>query len=208
MPGFIERSNRAGGLNSIFHAPAAVKNMKRLIPSSLIVLIAGFLTMPSQPLPACTNETTAPEFTHSSREEWINSEPLQLTELQGKVVLLDFWTFGCWNCYRSFPWLTAMEVRLASRGLQVIGVHTPEYDHEKIRKNIIARAEKFGLRHPIMIDNDYSYWRAMQNRYWPAFYVIDKKGCIQAAFSGETHEGDDQARRIEKMIEDLLAGPS
>lgn len=182
-----------------------VKNMKQMISCSLFAVLTCFLITPAWALPACGNPGAAPEFTHTSNDEWINSEPLVTGDLHGKVVLLDFWTFSCWNCYRSFPWLNAMETRLEPRGLQVIGVHTPEFDHEKVRKNIVARVEKFQLRHPIMIDNDHSYWRAMNNRYWPAFYIIDKKGCIKAAFFGETHEGDDQARRIEELIEKLLA---
>ncbi len=146
----------------------------------------------------------APEFTHSEKQDWINSSPLNIKDLQGKVVLIDFWTFGCWNCYLSFPWLNAMENRLAKDNFQVIGVHTPEFDNEKVRKNIKAKVQEFELHHPVMIDNDSSYWRAMNNRYWPAYYIIDKKGKIRAAFFGETHEGDRRAKQIEQTIKKLL----
>ena len=146
----------------------------------------------------------APEFTHSLDSEWINSGPLTLADLRGKVVLLDFWTFDCWNCYRSFPWLKALEARLSDRDFTVIGVHTPEFDHERIRANIEKKVEEFGLRHPVMIDNDFSYWRSMGNRYWPAFYLIDKRGAVRAVFVGETHEGDRQALKIENAILELL----
>jgi len=149
----------------------------------------------------------APAFTHTSRDEWLNSTPLTWEDLRGKVVLLDFWTFDCWNCYRSFPWMNAMEARLAPQGLQIIGVHTPEFEHEKIKSNIEAKIREFGLHHPVMIDNDVSYWRAMGNRYWPAFYIIDKQGDVRAVFVGETHEGDRQAEKIESTIKDLLAEP-
>ena len=147
----------------------------------------------------------APAFTHTSEDAWLNSKPLTWESLRGKVVLLDFWTFDCWNCYRSFPWMRAMEARLAPKGLQIIGVHTPEFEHEKIKSNIEAKIREFGLHHPVMIDNDFSYWRAMGNRYWPTFYIIDKRGDVRAVFVGETHEGDRQARKIESTIEDLLA---
>lgn len=147
----------------------------------------------------------APAFTHTDPADWLNSAPLTWEGLRGKVVLMDFWTFECWNCYRSFPWMNDLEARLQPLGLQVIGVHTPEFEHEKVRENVAAKAAEFGLRHPIMLDNDFSYWRAMNNRYWPAFYLVDRQGRIRAAFYGETHAGDRRARRIEQLARQLLA---
>ncbi|MGQ0656937.1 MAG: redoxin domain-containing protein [Chromatiales bacterium] len=150
----------------------------------------------------------APEFTHQRTEEWINSPPLRLQDLRGSVVLLDFWTFDCWNCYRSFPWLRTVEARYAEKGLKVIGVHSPEFDHEKVRESIVKKVQEFMLDHPVMIDNDFSYWKAMRNRYWPAFFLIDKQGRVRAVHVGETHKEDGQAREIERDIETLLAEPS
>lgn len=150
-------------------------------------------------------ESPAPAFTHSSAEDWINSEPLTWSDLKGQVVLVDFWTFECWNCYRSFPWLHAVEDRYADQGLQVIGVHTPEFARERVRDNVVAKVHEFGLKHPVMMDNDFSYWNAFNNRYWPAFYLVDRSGNIRAAFYGETHQGDRNARQIEAKIEALLA---
>jgi thiol-disulfide isomerase/thioredoxin len=114
-----------------------------------------------------------PEFTHHEANEWINSEPLTVKDLKAKVVLIDMWTFDCWNCYRSFPWLNSLEEKYQNQGLQIIGVHTPEFDHEKIQANIEAKVKKFKLHYPIMIDNDFSYWRALNNRYWPAYYLVN-----------------------------------
>jgi thiol-disulfide isomerase/thioredoxin len=150
----------------------------------------------------------APEFTHTAPDEWLNSTPLMLADLRGKVVLVDFWTFECWNCYRSFPWLNALEARLKDKGLQVIGVHSPEFERERNPESVRRKIRDFGLDHPVMIDNDFSYWKAMANRYWPAYYIIDRQGVIRAAYAGETHEGDAQAREIEKVIELLLAEPA
>ena len=147
----------------------------------------------------------APEFTHAASGEWINSAPLTLASLRGKVVFVDFWTFECWNCYRSFPWLKGMEARLEPEGLQVIGVHSPEFDREKVRDNIVAKVKEFGLKHPVMIDTDFSYWNAMGNRYWPAYFAIDRHGNIRAVFAGETHDGDEQAKEIESTLRTLLA---
>ena len=182
--------------------------MKRLSINLFIITICATLTIKtltpsfagtlSEPFPAA-------EFHHNKTKDWINSEPLTLDDLKGKVILLDFWTFDCWNCYRSFPWMNALEKRLESKGLQVIGVHTPEFEHEKIRTNIETKAKEFKLHHPIMIDNDFTYWRAMHNKYWPAFYIIDKRGQVRSVFFGETHDGDGQAKEIERTIFALLS---
>ena len=146
----------------------------------------------------------APEFTHSNTDAWINSKPLTFADLKGRVVLIDFWTFDCWNCYRSFPWLNALEKKFAEHDFTVVGVHTPEFAHERVRKNIEAKVAEFELTHPVMIDNDFSYWKTIGNRYWPTFYLIDKQGRIRAHFIGETHAGDSRARQIEETVERLL----
>lgn len=166
------------------------------------------LTPGAAPARAVGDAKSAPEFTHRAAADWINSAPLTLAFLRGKVILLDFWTFECWNCYRSIPWLNATEQRFQTRGLQVIGVHTPEFDRERVRANIEKKIAEFGIRHPVMVDNDFSYWNAMNNRYWPAFYLIDRQGRLRAHYAGETHAGDAQARRIESDIEALLAEPA
>ena len=149
--------------------------------------------------------TPAPEFTHPNSTDWINSKPMRMKDFAGKVVLLDFWTFECWNCYKSFPWLRSVERRFHKKGLEVIGVHTPEFEHERDIDNVREKVKEFKLKHPVMIDNDFSYWRAMGNRYWPAFYIIDKRGYIRGIFVGETHVGDQRAKVIEGLIDILLA---
>lgn len=147
-----------------------------------------------------------PEFTHKQQNDWINSPPLSRDDLKGKVVLIDVWTFDCWNCYRSFPWLNALEKKYQDKAFQVIGVHTPEFDHEKIRANIEDKMAEFKLHHPVMIDNDFSYWRALNNRYWPTYYLVDKTGKIVYRHVGETHQGDRKALALEKKIQQLLEG--
>ncbi len=185
--------------------------MKRLSINLFIITICSVITLKTL-TPSIAGTLSAPfpaaELHHDQAKDWINSKPLSLADLKGKVVLLDFWTFDCWNCYNSFPWMNNLEKRLKDKGLQLIGVHTPEFDHEKIRSNIEEKAKEFKLHHPIMIDNDFTYWRAMNNKYWPAFYIIDKKGQVRSVFFGETHEGDQQAIRIEKVLKELLAEPA
>lgn len=149
----------------------------------------------------------APAFTHNAAADWINSPPLNWSDLRGKVVLIDVWTFECWNCYRSFPWLHGVESRYGAQGLQVIGVHSPEFDAEKVRGSIEAAVRKYELKFPMMIDNDHSYWNALGNSYWPAFYLVDRQGRIRAGFVGETHDGDTNAQRIESTLKALLAEP-
>lgn len=146
-----------------------------------------------------------PEFTHHKDSEWINSKALTVDDLKGKVFLIDMWTFDCWNCYRSFPWLNALEKKYENQAFQIIGVHTPEFDHEKIPANIKAKVKEFKLHHPVMIDNDFSYWRALNNRYWPTFYLVDQSGNIVYRHIGETHEGDRKAQALEKKLQQLLS---
>lgn len=181
-------------------APPAVP-----ILTLLLILIGGLATAAHAADRA--GGKPAPEFTRSDAASWINSPPLRLADLRGQVVLLDIWTFECWNCYRSFPWLNDLESRLGPRGLRVIGIHSPEFEHERDRTAVAAKVAEFGLAHPVMIDNDFAYWKALGNRYWPAFYLIDKQGRIRERFVGETHAGEPRALRIEETLRALLAEP-
>ena len=171
----------------------------RAIAALCLAALAGPLTA-AKPVPA-------PEFTHREAADWINSAPLRLADLGGHVLLIDIWTFECWNCYRSFPWLKSVEERFAPEGLRVIGVHSPEFDRERDRAAVAEKVREFDLHHPVMIDNDFSYWKALGNRFWPTYYLIDKRGQIRHRFVGETHEGDRRAHEIEGAIERLLAEP-
>ena len=147
----------------------------------------------------------APEFTQTSPEAWLGSKPLSMADLRGKVVLVDFWTFTCWNCYRSFPWLNALEEKFVGKNFQVIGIHSPEFEKEKDKNAVEKHMKKYGLKHPTMMDNDFAFWRKMGNKYWPSFYLIDKRGFLRHVFVGETHEGDWRAEVIENTINDLLS---
>ena len=108
------------------------------------------------------------------------------------------------NCIRSFPWVHGLKEKYAAKGFQVIGIHTPEFDYEKDRTRVMRVVNRYQLDHPIMMDNDYAYWRALNNRYWPAFYLVDQSGRIVAAEFGEMHEGDTYASRMESKIKSLL----
>lgn len=148
----------------------------------------------------------APEFTHGQPGAWLNSQPLTLAGLRGKPVLIEFWTFGCSNCLRTLPWLKAIHARYGELGLAVVSVHAPEFPHEREVESVRAAVSRLGIRYPVMIDNDFSYWRALGNRYWPAFYLLDGDGRIVSRVAGELHQGqasgDDFERRIRRLVGD------
>ncbi|MGX9990104.1 cytochrome c biogenesis protein DipZ [Rhizobium sp. WSM1274] len=131
--------------------------------------------------------------------EWLNSEPLTTGQLRGKVVLVDFWTYSCINCIRTLPYIRAWAEKYADQGLVVIGVHAPEFAFEKKIDNVKKAIGDFQIGYPVAIDNDYSIWRAFENSYWPAAYLIDTKGQIRYH-----HFGEGNYNRTEKAIQDLL----
>ncbi|MBX4861189.1 cytochrome c biogenesis protein DipZ [Rhizobium sophorae] len=131
--------------------------------------------------------------------EWLNSEPLTSEQLRGKVVLVDFWTYSCINCIRTIPYVRAWAEKYADQGLVVIGVHAPEFAFEKKIDNVKSAIDDFKIGYPVAIDNDYKIWRAFENSYWPAAYLIDAKGQIRYH-----HFGEGNYDRTEKAIQDLL----
>lgn len=116
---------------------------------------------------------------------WINSEPLTLANQKGKVTLLDFWAYSCINCQRATPHIQGWYQKYKDYGLQVVGVHTPEYAFEHETENVRAGAQKLGISYPVAQDNDYRTWRAYNNHYWPAHYLIDAEGKLRAIKYGE-----------------------
>lgn len=170
---------------------------------ALLWLSCAWLTLPVQALPD-EQAPLAPEFTQTDDAAWLNSAPLTLKALRGSVVLVEFWTYGCVNCQRSIPWVKALEETHRDRDFAVIGVHTPEFAHERTAQSVREKARVLGIRHPIMLDNDYAYWNAMGNRYWPAYYLIDKHGHVRFAYAGEMHLGTPRGKQVERQIEVLL----
>lgn len=130
---------------------------------------------------------------------WFNSKPLKLSELRGKVVIIDFWTYTCINCQRTFPYLRKWYDTYKDKGLIIIGVHSPEFEFEKSEKNVAKAIKDFGLTYPIVQDNDFATWRAYNNKYWPAKYILDKDGVIRY-----THFGEGAYDETEKVIQELL----
>ena len=132
--------------------------------------------------------------------QWLNSEPLTIPELKGKVVLVDFWTYTCINCIRTFPHLTAWHKKYQDDGLVIIGVHSPEFEFEKSADNVLQAMKEHGITYPVVLDNDFLIWRSYNNQYWPAHYLLDKKGRIR-----KTHFGEGKYEEMEAKIRELLA---
>jgi cytochrome c biogenesis protein CcdA/thiol-disulfide isomerase/thioredoxin len=116
---------------------------------------------------------------------WINSKPLTLKQLRGKVVLIDFWTYSCINCLRTLPHVKAWYHTYHDKGLVVIGVHTPEFAFEHVPSNVRGAVRRLGVTYPVALDNDYGTWNAFRNQYWPAKYLIDRNGNLRYYHFGE-----------------------
>jgi thiol-disulfide isomerase/thioredoxin len=145
----------------------------------------------------------APELV--SPDEWINSEPLTLTKLRGQVVALHFWTFGCINCIRNYPWYKSWHETYANQGLTVLGIHTPEGDGEKVVDSVRKKVAENEILYPIAIDGDARTWKAWGNAWWPATYLIDKKGYVRYWWYGELNwEGKEGEKFMRSKIEELL----
>jgi thiol-disulfide isomerase/thioredoxin len=163
--------------------------------ASIIVLLffeAVFSTEPAQvgmPAPGISGQT------------WLNSEPLRIAELKGKVVLVEFWTFGCYNCRNLEPHIKTWHQRYAEKGLVVIGVHSPEFSYERVLANVQRYVREHAIGYPIAIDNDFATWKRYGNRYWPAMYLIDKRGVVRYLRVGEG--GYEQTeRRIQALLQE------
>lgn len=169
--------------------------------------LGGIVTDANRELSNCTSGDTeladcgtAPPLTGIT--QWLNTPgnaPVDLADLRGQVVLVDFWTYSCINCQRALPHINAWYDSYADAGLEVIGVHTPEFAFERETRNVIAGAEDLGVDHPVAQDNSYSTWTGYRNRYWPAEYLIDADGTVRYLKFGE---GDYAI--TEQHIRDLL----
>jgi thiol-disulfide isomerase/thioredoxin len=131
---------------------------------------------------------------------WLNSAPLDARHLRGKVVLVDFWTYSCVNCIRTMPYVRAWARKYREQGLNVVGVHTPEFRFEQDLGNVNAAIGRFQIDFPVAVDSGHRIWRAWGNRYWPAYYLVDGNGRIRYRQFGE---GDYD--RMERAIQSLLA---
>jgi len=145
------------------------------------------------------DEGAAPGFEGGGT--WINSPPLDLASLRGKVVMVEFWTYTCYNCLNALPYVKALESKYRDRGLVVVGVHTPEFPREKIEANVRSEVKSLGIVYPVVMDNGYKIWNSFKNQYWPAAYFIDAKGRIRYHHFGEG-KYDEQDRVVAKLLKE------
>ena len=171
--------------------------MKHLL-RQLLCLLA--LAIPLTSVNAQATEQ-APEF--SGITHWINSPPLRMAQLRGKVVLIDFWAYSCINCIRTFAHVNHLYDTYKNQGLVIVGVHTPEFEFEKDQANVTEAVKRFGIRYPVAMDDDMATWNAWNNQYWPAEYLIDQQGNVVAQ-----HFGEGNYLGMENMIRGSLKLPA
>ena len=169
-------------------------------PTVDATVTASPTTMPTpeaSPKPPPPDGPIAPELVDT--QEWLNTDPLKIEDLRGKVVLIDFWTYTCVNCIRTLPYLKVWHSKYADDGLVIIGVHTPEFKFEHEIDNVRQAVDDYSIAWPVVQDNNYSTWDAFENRYWPAKYLIDQNGVIRY-----NHFGEGGYAETEDLIRELL----
>jgi thiol-disulfide isomerase/thioredoxin len=160
-------------------------------------LTSGGQMIPSGKITEETKAPTAPELSHGL---WINSEPLTLESLRGRVVLIEFWTFACYNCRNTLPIVKKWDAQYRDKGLTIIGVHTPELDYESNIDNLRREVAALGIKYPVVTDNDYSTWKAYGVEAWPTVFLLDKQGRVRW-----THVGEGRYDETEEAFKKLLA---
>lgn len=146
---------------------------------------------------AASSAPVAPAFAQGS---WINSDPLTIEKLRGRVVLVEFWTFACYNCRNTLPSVKKWDQQYRDRGLTIVGVHTPELNEEYNLDNVRRAVPSLGIKYPVVTDNDYKTWKAYNVEAWPTIFVVDKQGRIRWE-----HVGEDHYEETESVIKTLLA---
>lgn len=168
---------------------------KRFGISAGLFLLVGSLFILTPPTDARVGRP-APEI---NNEVWLNSESLNLSDLKGKVVLVEFWTFGCYNCRNIEPYVKEWHQKYADEGLVVIAVHSPEFSYERSIERVTAYIRDNDIPYAVPIDNDFKTWKQFQNRYWPTLYLIDKQGVIQYVRIGEGAYAETE-REIRRLL--------
>jgi thiol-disulfide isomerase/thioredoxin len=181
--------------------------MRKLL-TLIVLLISGFLVVVQFSPSLTRGEQTISSEHHAAREfqgisAWLNSPPLTLESLRGKVVLVQFWTYSCINCVRTLPYVTKWYDTYKDKGFVVIGVHTPEFAFERETANVETAIKRFGIKYPVAQDNQYRTWRAFDNSYWPAEYLIDRSGTVVA-----TQFGEGSYQQMENTIARLVGEPA
>lgn len=171
-----------GALGAVGNSPANGKSLDEFAAEEHITL---------------ADEGAAPGFDGGG--PWINSPPLDLAAMRGKVVMVEFWTFECYNCLNALPHVKVLEAKYRNRGFVVVGVHTPEFPREKVEANVRDRVKSLGIVYPVVMDNGYRIWNSFANQYWPAAYFIDVNGRTRYHHFGEG-KYDEQDRVVASLL--------
>jgi thiol-disulfide isomerase/thioredoxin len=174
--------------------------MTKISSTAVVAVLGAFLLSAS--LARTEIGKPAPEI---SGQSWLNSRALTLAELRGKVVLLEFWTFACVNCRNVEPYVKSWHRKYADQGLVVIAVHAPEFSYERVIANVQRYIQERGISYPVAIDNDFATWNRYKNRYWPAMYLIDKRGIIRYLRIGEGGYPQTE-QRITELLKEATDG--
>ncbi|HLC60631.1 MAG TPA: redoxin family protein [Candidatus Nanoarchaeia archaeon] len=181
-----------------------------LIVVVFVVAAIIFIEMQKPSINFANNATTedknskypkAPDFV--GIDKWINSEPLKMESLKGKVVLVDFWTYTCINCIRTLPYLKDWDAKYRDKGLVIVGVHSPEFEFEKKYENVLKAVNDYQIKYAVAQDNHYATWSAYQNRYWPHKFLIDIDGYIRYDNIGEGNY-DETERMIQALLQERM----
>ncbi len=183
-------------------------NWKLVIAVIIIVGAILYLEQPAEDIervaPAVQKKDGLPAPELAGISGYINTDNITIGELIGKkVILVDFWTYSCINCQRTLPYLTAWYEKYKDKGLEIIGVHSPEFAFEEKQENVQRAVDKFGITYPVVLDNDHATWRAFMNRYWPRKYLIDIDGYIVWDHAGEGAY-DDAERKIQELLQERM----
>src|SRR5713226_416237 len=196
----LEKSGAIRAQLDKIHGPTKFDST-RATPAQRHAGTTAAVTIPGVKTPPLPDLGPAPAFVGTER--WFNTpggRPLTLASLRGQVVLIDFWTYTCINCIRTFPYLKALYAKYHADGFEIVGVHTPEFSFEHDAGNVAAAIEQNGLRYPVVQDNNYATWNAYGNQYWPADYLIDASGVVRY-----THFGEGDYAKGEAAVRELLA---
>lgn len=168
---------------------------KSIYMMALVIILMAVFSM--RPIALSEIGMPAPEITG---QIWLNAQPQRLADLKGKVVLVEFWTFACYNCRNVEPYVKEWHKKYAEKGLVVIGVHSPEFSDEREIKNVQQYIRGHDISYPVVADNDFAIWERYGNHAWPAMYLIDKQSVIRAVRVGEGGYA-----QMEQTIQVLLA---
>ncbi len=168
------------------------------------IVLAFTGTMASSRAQNTAVSNTAPELVG---KQWFNTggKPLTLASRQGKVTIVEFWTFGCFNCRNNLPAYARWQKKFAAQGVQIIGVHTPETDSERDPRNVEKFLRDENITYPIITDAAYQNWNRWHQQYWPTVYLVDKAGRVRYRYIGELRNNEAQ---VTQYIETLLKEPS